>query len=341
MYILIWNELRCPSGPGSFYFVEELMDKVFKTYDEQINILAARGVDISTPEKRSYAKKALQHYGYYNLINGYKKPFLKSESEDSGDVYKNGTTINELRALYDFDDRLRKIFLKYILVVESNLKSLIAYSFSQAHGHENYLIYTNFNTNMRDANKYIMEVIADIQKQLSYHTGDPCISHYLKNYGYVPLWVLNSILTLGTMSKFYKIMKQPERQNVSKPFKLMDNELENILMYITPIRNFCAHNNRLYCYRTKNPLTDTKIHATLNIPRLEEGKHEYAYGKRDLFAVMIALHPLLPKLSYKKMIKELSNALNIFRKNMVVLQENEILDMMGFPESWKEDLLSI
>lgn len=104
---------------------------------------------------------------------------------------------------------------------------------------------------------------------------------------------------------------------------------------------FCGGTNRLYCYRTKNPLTDTKIHATLNIPRLEEGKHEYAYGKRDLFAVMIALHPLLPKLSYKKMIKELSNALNIFRKNMVVLQENEILDMMGFPESWKEDLLSL
>lgn len=104
---------------------------------------------------------------------------------------------------------------------------------------------------------------------------------------------------------------------------------------------FCGGTNRLYCYRTKNPLTDTKIHATLNIPRLEEGKHEYTYGKRDLFAVMIALHPLLPKLSYKKMIKELSNALNIFRKNMVVLQENEILDMMGFPESWKEDLLSL
>ena len=37
---------------------------------------------------------------------------------------------------------------------------------------------------MRDANKYIMDVIADIQKQLSYHTGDPCISHYLKNYGF-------------------------------------------------------------------------------------------------------------------------------------------------------------
>lgn len=316
------------------------MDKVFKTYDEQIAILSSRGIDLSTSEKRSFAKKTLQHFGYYNLINGYKKPFIRDDITTQ-EIYKDGTTVNEIRALYEFDDRLRKIFLKYILIVETNLKNLIAYSFSQVHGHENYLIYSNFNTNMRDANRHIMDVIADIQKQISFHTGDPCISHYLKSYGYIPLWVLNSILTLGTVSKFYKIMNQQERQNVSKPFKIMDNELENILMYITPIRNFCAHNNRLYCYRTKNPLTDMAVHVALNIPKTPDGKQEYEYGKRDLFAVMIALKPLLPNLQYKKLIKELSNSLNIFRKNMVVLQEKELLNMMGFPENWRDDLLKI
>ena len=48
------------------------MDKVFKTYDEQIALLNSRGIEISTSIERSDAKKALQHYGYYNLINGYK-----------------------------------------------------------------------------------------------------------------------------------------------------------------------------------------------------------------------------------------------------------------------------
>ena len=47
------------------------MDKVFKTYDEQIALLNSRGIEISTSIERSDAKKALQHYGYYNLINGY------------------------------------------------------------------------------------------------------------------------------------------------------------------------------------------------------------------------------------------------------------------------------
>ena len=41
---------------------------------------------------------------------------------------------------------------------------------------------------------------------------------------------LNIILTLGTISNFYKVMNQKEKQETSKIFKIQDNELENILM---------------------------------------------------------------------------------------------------------------
>ena len=41
---------------------------------------------------------------------------------------------------------------------------------------------------------------------------------------------LNIILTLGTISNFYKGMNQKEKQETSKIFKIQDNELENILM---------------------------------------------------------------------------------------------------------------
>lgn len=41
---------------------------------------------------------------------------------------------------------------------------------------------------------------------------------------------LNIILTLGTISNFYKVMNQKEKQETSKIFKIHDNELENILM---------------------------------------------------------------------------------------------------------------
>lgn len=313
------------------------MDKVFKTYDEQIALLVSRGVEINTSAERSEAKKVLQHYGYYNLVNGYKMPFLEVNNELSDDKYKDGTKIKEIVALYDFDTCIRRSFFKYILLIETNIKNLIAYSFSQAHPQENYLVYTNFNRNLRDSNKLITNLISDIQRQISSRVSDPCIAHYLKQHGYIPLWVLNNILTLGTISNFYKVMNQKERQEVSKIFKIQDNELENILMYITPVRNFCAHNNRLYCYRTKRPLTDMPIHDKLGIPK-NAANGEYSYGKRDLFAAVLGMKILLSDTNFKRFIKEINNAVDRFRPQMHVIKENELLSYMGFPENWVAEL---
>ncbi len=264
-------------------------------------------------------------------------PFLEINNELSDDKYKDGTKIKEIVALYDFDTCIRRSFFKYILLIETNIKNLIAYSFSQAHPQENYLVYTNFNRNLRDSNKLITNLISDIQRQISGRVSDPCIAHYLKQHGYIPLWVLNNILTLGTISNFYKVMNQKERQEVSKIFKIQDNELENILMYITPVRNFCAHNNRLYCYRTKRPLTDMPIHDKFGIPK-NAANGEYSYGKRDLFAAVLGMKILLSDTNFKRFIKEINNAVDRFRPQMYVIKENELLSYMGFPENWVAEL---
>lgn len=63
-------------------------DKEFKTTDELIALLISRGVDISTPEQRSFCKKGLQRFGYYNIINGYKNLFLDTTSSSTEDIYK-------------------------------------------------------------------------------------------------------------------------------------------------------------------------------------------------------------------------------------------------------------
>lgn len=131
-----------------------------------------------------------------------------------------------------------EIFFRYILEAETHVKSLISYYFSEAHGHKNYLVYTNFNTALRDSESKITSLIAEIQRQTATHSNDPSISHYLKTHGYIPLWVLNNILTLGTISKFYSLMLPQERQNISRCFNIMDKELESALTYISTVRNF-------------------------------------------------------------------------------------------------------
>ncbi|RGJ21333.1 Abi family protein [Coprococcus comes] len=335
--IILWNVLRCPSGPGSFYFTEVIMEeKVFKTLDELVNLLIKRGIKIDNPSDYDYAKRVLEKNGYYNLINGYNKLFLLDAPDvNNPDItYRANTTLYEIHALYQFDRVLRNIFFRYILEVEVNVKSLISYYFSEAHGHKNYLIYTNFNTALRNSESKITELIAEIQRQVAGRSSDPSISHYLNAHGYIPLWVLNNILTLGTISKFYSLMLPQERQSVSRNFGMMDNELENALQYISTIRNFCAHGNRLYCFRTKKPLSSTTYHSALNIRQNSNG--EYVQGKRDLFAGMIALKRLLSHNDYKRMSKEIYRAIGTLEKKLNVLTIDEILNEMGFPANWRE-----
>ena len=52
-----------------------MADKPFKTYDELIEILSNRGIDLSSADDKDYAKNVLAKEGYYNLINGYTNYF--------------------------------------------------------------------------------------------------------------------------------------------------------------------------------------------------------------------------------------------------------------------------
>ena len=311
-------------------------DKVFKTHKELITLLKSRGVDISTPDLSKFAKTRLQHEGYYNLINGYKKLFL-TDSDTDEDKYKTGTTVNEIYALFVFDEHLREIFLRYILAVERNIKSLIAYEFPQKYGHDNYLLYKNFDRCKRDAHKNIISMLSDIQHQIAARGSDPSIRHYLDTYGYIPLWVLNNILSFGQISKFYFNMKQQDRQSISRTFKISDSELETLLKYLTAIRNCCAHNNRLYCFRSHDVMIDTRYHSELNIPRNGASSNgEYENGKRDLFAAVIALKILLIPSEFSQMANEINNALDTLSLELKVLKIDEIMAEMGFPSNWKK-----
>lgn len=307
------------------------MEKEFKTYDEMINLLERRGIIFSDESEKEYAKNVLSKVGYYNIINGYSKLFLEPTDPEK---YKPGVTFREIHALYQFDASLRQIFFKYILILETNMKSLISYSFSKVHGHKNYLVYDNFNRKGKNNTEKIVSLIAEIEKQIAGRVKDPCISHYLATYGYIPLWVLNNILTFGTISKFYSLMKTEERQEISKPLGLHDFELENALFYLTSIRNFCAHGNRLYCYRTKNPLFDSYIHEKMKLKKGPGG--EYSVGKRDLFAAMIALRKLLSHNDFRKLCGEIYIAIGALDKKLSVLKRSDILAEMGFPNNWRK-----
>lgn len=319
------------------------MEKEFTTYNQQIRLLSERGMIIDTPAQKSYAKRRLQYEGYYNLINGYKTLFIATEGDSNFvpgvERFKQGTTLNDIYALYNFDRKMRELFLKYILILETNVKNLIAYSFGKAHKDEHYLVYTNFNTYLRDSDKKIIALISEIQRQISSRITDPSISHYINNYGYVPIWVLNNILTLGTVSKFYSLMNPTEQSEVSKVFHIQPIELIAALFYLSKVRNFCAHGNRLYCFRSSAPISNTPIHNDLMIPI--DQHNEYVCGKRDLFACVIVLKRLLPRNLFNMFIKNLNKLIKNLTSELRVIPVTDVLAVMGFPEDWYQKLIDL
>ena len=101
--------------------------KVFKTLDEQIEILRGKGLTIKDEE---YAKEVLLRENYF-FLNGYRYLFVRSRDNK---VFIPGTSFEELYSLFLFDRRLRNILFKNILIIENNIKSIIAYQlFIQHH----------------------------------------------------------------------------------------------------------------------------------------------------------------------------------------------------------------
>ena len=143
--------------------------KEFKTIEEQINLLKTRNIIFEDEEKTKYI---LLNNNYYNIINGYKDLFIK---DINNSLYKKNIKFEEIYALYEFDRHLRNIFLEYILKFENSLRSLVAYTFLQNYGQDNYLklenfeIFQNTNTTIEKRQKqikYIHQLIGNINKNM-------------------------------------------------------------------------------------------------------------------------------------------------------------------------------
>lgn len=311
--------------------------KEFKTIDEQIKLLIDRGISFDDVDK---AKKLLLTNNYYNIINGYKDLFL-----NENDKYISGATFEEIYALYDFDRSLREILLKYILKIENTLRTLISYYFSQEHGNDNYLridsfeTFSNINTTEQTKLKrleYIQELIIKIQQKTSkaISTKD-YIKHYMLNYGFVPLWVLINIFSFGELSRFLEVMKQKERIKISVQFNCKEEELMQFVRIMNYYRNLCAHDERIY--NTKVPkylyIKDCEYHELLKI---EKDNQMYKYGKSDLFALIIAFKYLLSEEDFNTLFNKINGRIISLSKRLYTKNINDILEIMNFPNNWKD-----
>ena len=127
-----------------------MINKEFKSLDEQLEILRSRGLTI---EDDVQAKDFLLHNNYYR-VSGYSWTLRKN------DTFFPSATFQNIVDIYSFDHELRHIILEYIEIIEVNMKSIYAYEFTKVHGPVGYLEESFFTNKAKH-----QEIIAKAEQQ--------------------------------------------------------------------------------------------------------------------------------------------------------------------------------
>ena len=302
--------------------------KVFKTIDEQLDILKSKGLLIEDYDK---AKEILLRENYF-FLNGYRSPLLISGSKR----FIDGSTFEELYALFSFDRYFRNIIFKNLLIVENNYKSIFSYVLSKKYGYKekDYLNSENFDRN-REKSKQINDLIRKLKRQIRINGYQhSATSHYINNYGYIPLWVGVKVLSFGLMGELYSILKQEDKDEIASYYNNIDsNSLGDYLSILSNYRNLCAHEDILYNHETQKAIGDTKYHTLLDIPKVDD---EYIYGKHDIFALIIILKKMLTFDDFKMMMNEIDYEIEWLSSKLKSIGVQKVLYRMGFPDNYKQ-----
>ena len=305
--------------------------KPFKTHKQQINILRGRGLNISKGYQGSKVMRTLERENYYNVINGYKAPFLKRDNnnnEEYTEKYVEDTKFDEIYSLFKLDRKLRALLLEYLLLVETHLKSAISYEFTKKFNKANsYLDIKNYTSN-QDKIISVVSTISTLSgiikrnvNKNSYIGSDlNSMEHYLKNHQEVPLWVLINYLSLGDLCYFYDSLDDKLRQKIADVFsfrfkiekqhhiRIGVNDISGLLHLIRKFRNVCAHEERLYDFKTGSPKMSRYIKEYNRENHLNITQYEVSQG--NIFTLLFILRFYLNKHDYLKLLNKLKDIFN-------------------------------
>lgn len=225
-------------------------DKNFLTYNQQMKKLRNDKKIVCSNSKH---KRILVRAGYFNIINGYKNPFICGNDAYGKHLYLPQTSVDQMYLVKQFDDTLRSFLLRYITQVEEEVRTLTSYRFDKCNNNGKIAWYdTNaYNPTCSLQNK--MNVISSAYNELSSSQLD-YVKFYMTNHKQIPTWIMLKVINFSTFISVLQYSKTDVTHSICILYGMIDNNnLPNVklligsLHWMRKIRNACAHNERIYC----------------------------------------------------------------------------------------------
>ena len=287
-------------------------DKLFLTYNQQMRKLRN---DKHILCSGSSHKKLLIRAGYFNIVNGYKNPFISGCDANGNQLYISGTSIDQLQAVKKFDDQLRSFLMRYITQVEEEIRTLSGYKFDECNDNGTIPWY---NTDAYSPNKSLQEkmnVISNAYSELSRSKLD-YVNFYMNNHKQIPTWIMFKVVNFSTFIDILNCSKKDVSHSICNLYDLYDDRgfsnvklLIGSLHWMRKIRNSCAHNERVYCLsRTSEQRRRSGRIVEKYLRMLNSG---YTRDREQrLFDLFVYFKYFLPNTEYKQFITELKGMLN-------------------------------
>ena len=213
---------------------------------------------------------------------------------------------------------------------------MLSYVLSKSYGYKerDYLNPNNFD-NTKNKSRQINDLLRKVKRQIRINAPqNRATSHYINNYGYIPLWVGVKVLSFGIIGEMFSILKSENQDELAKMYNLKVSDLEDYLPILANYRNLCAHEDILYDHITQKQIEDTKYHLSLNIEKNEYD--EYIHGKSDLFALILILKGMLSEDDFKMLMNEIIYEFDSLEGKLKSINISAVLNKMGFPSNYRE-----
>lgn len=216
--------------------------KEFKTYNEQVDILVRRGMDIGDRDKAIFL---LQQVSYYRL-SGYCYPFREFKNSSRADTFFPGTRLRDVVDLYRFDSRLRTATFTALTPIELAIRAHL--------GHELGCLDPLIHLNPRK-----LGVKVRTPKEKKYNgwrrryehelksSREDFVKHHKQKYGgKLPVWAATEIMDWGSLTYLYEFSPRSVQDAISSRCGLNAPQLHSWLKALNIVRNICAHHGRLF-----------------------------------------------------------------------------------------------
>lgn len=242
---------------------------------------------------------AFRQMGYYRFT-GFCLPFQKAKPKNSNFV--DGTTVQHILRLYNFDTELRALCGKALERLEVSIRVAICDHMARRHSDPHWYTKQKHYEHARYHQSTLNEAAYILEFDLA---NDECfapngvggrpkfLEHYYANYktpNIPPCWMLSEVASFGFWSTLYKRLTQQDRTQIASRWLFPDKQMMQPILFsdwlwsISIFRNRCAHHSRI---------THRVFPFSPLLPRDNKSKALFKSRTSDLSALLLVIALLL------------------------------------------------